>query len=215
MKKFLLFLLAVVAVTGIGLGAKYYVDQQNAAVPINTRDDNFVSTGPLTKVGQFSVDSTGSKTELIKIVKPNETFANARYAYTITEIQFRQNSASKNGLKAAKHIFHDTKLSAKYQTIIIKYQINSSSSANTITDGIDQLLINGTKISAANGLDNDPKLNSTGVLTGQTTSTFANAILPTGNAETISKIGIVFAPQYADGVPLADQSEQFNLQIQK
>lgn len=149
-----------------------------------TKDDlantNFIASGDLTKVGQFTVDSSGLATELQARTDSNQLVTNGKVVYRILNVSIYENTArTDESLQNARLAYSKPALKNKFKTLVIEYMLANSNNMTVTTDGISTVAFNNQNvISTLNGLQNDTSLANSGVAEGLTVTTGASAILP-------------------------------------
>jgi hypothetical protein len=115
--------------------------------------------------------------------------------YHIKNINIIQNTArTQNSLLSAKRSLNDRKLGAKFITLVINYDVTNNNLVTAITPGITAIKYSDdTTMSILSGIYNDGRLNTSGIVPYETTSTTTTVLVPKHVGKHLSSLDIQFA----------------------
>ncbi|WP_054645759.1 hypothetical protein [Secundilactobacillus oryzae] len=116
-------------------------DAANFSVPKSDQQNkNYVKSGKLTKLNEFSYDPYGTKLTLKKEQRQSRKTANKQLEYSLVSQRVYSNKpTTKAALKAAQSAFSLVKLSNPYTTLQLKFKVTNRLNKPILIDGIKQI----------------------------------------------------------------------------
>lgn len=161
-----------------------------------TKSRHYVSSGNLTKRGQYTYDNVGTKLSLNQIQHPQATLKSGGFTYKITTVRIIRNVAETAAAKKmAAQALNLKTLQSPYYTLQLKFTVTNHRQQDLTTDGIQAIRLgNRQQLNATNQLS-DASAGKTIPAKSQL-KTYATGLASQKTPPTFKQIKVAFAGAY-------------------
>lgn len=156
---------------------------------------NYVKRGQINKIGQYQLTESGLEQKWVGVKKVNSTITNGDMTYHVRNLNIIKNTArTRTALLSARRTLNDRNLNTKFVTLVINYDVTNNNVVTAITPGVTAVKYsNRTTMSILSGIYNDGRLNTSGIVPYETTSTTATVLVPEKMERHLTSLDIQFA----------------------
>lgn len=190
--------------------------QANFSVPSkDKKSEQYVKSGKLTKINQFSYDSLGTKLTLKNSKTSHLITQNKQIKYELTNHKIYQNKATTSrAVDAAETAFSTVKIGSSYTTLQLKFTVTNYLNKPILIDGVSRIKFNNAgTVSSASGLSDSSAGQQ--IKANSSKSFFAMALLPNDRLKKLNPVSISFSGGYnSTGSQIAKTPATLQLQLE-